>query len=638
MEIPEGRDPGVVTRPLALPGAAASAAGRTGARVRLAAALGLALPLAMAVFLRFYRLAETGQNLYYAAAVRSMLDSWRNFFFVSFDPGGRLMVDKPPLGLWLQTGVAKLLSFDYWTLALPQALAGSFAVAMVFALVRKRYGTLCATVAASALAVAPVSVASARNNSFDTLTMFLVLAAAAALIRAREARRSRWLVLCATMLGLGFNAKMGAALVPLPAFALYYVYGNPLAFRALVARGALFGSVLLVVALAWIVPVAATPAASRPTIYNGQGNNIWALTVEYNGAWRVFGGKPPPGLRGEGPPPGSAADLLTVAAGTPAPGPQRLLSGRLGRQLGWFFPFAVVGLAGSLHSADRRARPTALLWTSWFVLAFVLFSAAAIVVPQYLESMAAPAVILFAVGFTTVHRWLRARERRAFVTLAANAAFATILAAAAGPPLAVFVPAAVAVAALVAALASLSAASGWRLAAPVALAALFVSALAGPAAWSFATAAQAATGSATRYPAGDPGSLRNYPAAPGGDAPRPASIAADPVLGYLLANAPPGGILVAGERALSGDAARYILLSNRPLLTLDAYQGDEVAAAADLERLVAADRLRFLELPPSGPWTGAGPLGRWFLAHCTDITGPGLRPLDGYSRLYRCRP
>ena len=42
-------------------------------------------------------------NLYYAAAIRSMLQSWHNFFFVSYDPGGFVSVDKPPLGFWIQT-------------------------------------------------------------------------------------------------------------------------------------------------------------------------------------------------------------------------------------------------------------------------------------------------------------------------------------------------------------------------------------------------------------------------------------------------------------------------------------------------------------------------------------------------------
>ena len=60
--------------------------------------LALALIPLLAFSLRVYDLSGTGQNLYYAAAVRSMLDAWHNFVFASFDPGGSLTIDKPPLG------------------------------------------------------------------------------------------------------------------------------------------------------------------------------------------------------------------------------------------------------------------------------------------------------------------------------------------------------------------------------------------------------------------------------------------------------------------------------------------------------------------------------------------------------------
>src|SRR5262245_34288787 len=39
-------------------------------------------------------------NAYYAATVRRMLTTWRNFCFASFDPGGFVTVDKPPVGFW----------------------------------------------------------------------------------------------------------------------------------------------------------------------------------------------------------------------------------------------------------------------------------------------------------------------------------------------------------------------------------------------------------------------------------------------------------------------------------------------------------------------------------------------------------
>lgn len=50
---------------------------------------GSVLCVVLALFLDLFRLGERGySNLYYAAAVRSMLINWHNFFFVSFDPDG----------------------------------------------------------------------------------------------------------------------------------------------------------------------------------------------------------------------------------------------------------------------------------------------------------------------------------------------------------------------------------------------------------------------------------------------------------------------------------------------------------------------------------------------------------------------
>src|SRR5260370_13427250 len=57
----------------------------------------------ISIFMNFYQLGQNGfANLYYAAAIRSMLDNLHNFFYVAFDPGGFVSIDKPPLGFWLQ--------------------------------------------------------------------------------------------------------------------------------------------------------------------------------------------------------------------------------------------------------------------------------------------------------------------------------------------------------------------------------------------------------------------------------------------------------------------------------------------------------------------------------------------------------
>ena len=80
--------------------------------------------LSLAVFLHFFLLDQEGfANTYYAAAVKSMLMSWHNFFFASFDPAGFVSVDKPPLGLWVQALSARVLGFSGFSLLLPQALA-----------------------------------------------------------------------------------------------------------------------------------------------------------------------------------------------------------------------------------------------------------------------------------------------------------------------------------------------------------------------------------------------------------------------------------------------------------------------------------------------------------------------------------
>src|SRR6478609_5612515 len=57
-------------------------------------------------------------NLYYAAAVRSMMQNWHAFYFASLDSKGFVSIDKPPLGFWIQTGSALLFGFQGWSILL----------------------------------------------------------------------------------------------------------------------------------------------------------------------------------------------------------------------------------------------------------------------------------------------------------------------------------------------------------------------------------------------------------------------------------------------------------------------------------------------------------------------------------------
>src|SRR4029077_1774493 len=120
---------------------------------------------------------------------KSMLHSLHNFFFVSFDPGGLVSIDKPPLALWVQTASAKVFGFSPLALLLPQAIGGVIAVAVMSRILARRCGPPAALAAALALAVFPSFVAVSRENSVDTLLILLLLLASAALLRAIETGR-----------------------------------------------------------------------------------------------------------------------------------------------------------------------------------------------------------------------------------------------------------------------------------------------------------------------------------------------------------------------------------------------------------------------------------------------------------------
>src|SRR6266513_1971543 len=141
--------------------------------------LALAGVMLISIFMNFYQLGQNGfGNLYYAAGVRSMLDNWHTFFFVSYDPGGFVTIDKPPLGFWLQVASAKILGFTPFSVFLPQAIAGVLSVLLLYYLVRRHFDVVAGLLAALALALSPISVVTNRNITIDsTLALVLLLGA-----------------------------------------------------------------------------------------------------------------------------------------------------------------------------------------------------------------------------------------------------------------------------------------------------------------------------------------------------------------------------------------------------------------------------------------------------------------------------
>jgi len=183
--------------------------------------------MAVSFGLHMYNIQSIGDaNAYYTGAVKSMLQSWSNFFFVAAEPGGSVTVDKPPLGLWIEAIFAYFLGVSGFSVSLPNILAGVFGIPVLYQLVKKYMGWLAGLIAALVMAFTPVYVATNRNNTMDGLLVFFLLLAAWAFIKGTESGKLRWVLLGAFIVGLGFNIKMLQAFLPLPAFYALYFLGS----------------------------------------------------------------------------------------------------------------------------------------------------------------------------------------------------------------------------------------------------------------------------------------------------------------------------------------------------------------------------------------------------------------------------
>ena len=166
-------------------------------------------------------------NEYYAGAVRSMASSWHAFLFGSLDAGGVMTVDKPPMALWVQALSVRVFGFNSLAMLVPQALMGVASVGLVYDLVRRRFGRAGGFAAGAVLALTPIAVAVSRHNNPDALLVLCVVGALWGVVRALEDGRVRWLVVAGACVGLGFEAKMGAALLVVPALFVAWLWAAP---------------------------------------------------------------------------------------------------------------------------------------------------------------------------------------------------------------------------------------------------------------------------------------------------------------------------------------------------------------------------------------------------------------------------
>ncbi|MGC9221683.1 MAG: ArnT family glycosyltransferase [Solirubrobacteraceae bacterium] len=344
-------------------------------------------------------------NAYYAAAVKSMSTSWHNFLFNSFDPSGIMTIDKPPLAFWIQALSARIFGFNSWSLLVPDALMGVGTVVVIYDLVHRRFGRLAGFVAGATLTITPIQVAMARDNNPDMTVIFCSVLALWFAQRGFETGRTRWLAWAGVFVGLGFEAKMGVAVIIVPGIVLAWLWTAPHGLWRSMRQLLCAGAPMLVVGLAWPLLVSLTPAINRPYISGTSANSIWQLITVYNGLGRVTGQAGGPGS--------SVGGAATVFGGSP--GVFRLLNSELGGQTGWLLGFAAVSLVGLVSLRRMRRSDPGTAWTisvgSAFVLSALVFSfAGGIFHPYYVSFLAPFNAALVGAGVAMVGK--RARHAR----------------------------------------------------------------------------------------------------------------------------------------------------------------------------------------------------------------------------------
>ncbi|MBJ7464781.1 MAG: glycosyltransferase family 39 protein [Mycolicibacterium sp.] len=320
-------------------------------------------------------------NSFYSAAVQAGSQNATAWIFGSSDAANAITVDKTPAALWVMGLSARLFGFSSWSVLVPQALMGVASVALLYAAVRRAGGPGAALLAGAAFASTPVAALMFRFNNPDALLVLLLVAAAYCVQRACAPDAGRWwLVAVGALAGFAFLAKMLQAFLVLPAFAAAYLICAAAPLRTRLLRlGA--GIAALVVSGGWyLLLVELWPAEHRPFIGGSQNNSIVELALGYNGVGRLTGAET-----------GGLGNLnFDVGWG-------RLLGNGMGADIGWLLPAALI-CAGAGFVLTRRAprtdptRAALIIWAGWLVVTAAVFSYANGIVHSYYTVALAPAI------------------------------------------------------------------------------------------------------------------------------------------------------------------------------------------------------------------------------------------------------
>lgn len=367
----------------------------------------------LGIFLRCYRLESTGSdyllgNSYYAAAVKSMIQSPYNFWYAAAEPGGAVTVDKPAFGLWFQGISALLLGINSLALALPQAAAGILCIALIYAIVRRQGGETAGLLAAFVYTIMPVSIAIDRNNTMDSILMLFLLLATLAFTKAIKTNKLRWLLAGGLMLGLGFNVKMLQAFLIVPALILFYLLGAQHHWWKKLLYLAAMTLVLLSISFSWALAVDLTPPEDRPYVGGSINNSVTDLALGYNGIVRLFGRfKSFPGVQfPDIVPPELQRDRgRDFYQEVGMAGVWRLFTQPLVGDVSWLLPAAVLaGLFAFFKTQQEQrfsqAAAALMLWGSWLLLCMIFFSISGMMHAYYVVMLGPPVAALTGIGLS----------------------------------------------------------------------------------------------------------------------------------------------------------------------------------------------------------------------------------------------
>jgi 4-amino-4-deoxy-L-arabinose transferase-like glycosyltransferase len=471
-------------------------------------------------------------------------------------------------------------------------VAGVLSILILYSLVSRLFGANSGLIASLILAVTPISVATARNNTIDSLLVFTVLAATWMLFKALEHKEgSRWMYASAVMVGLAFNIKMLEAYLVLPAFVILVILARRITRREKLKQFLIAGVILIVVSLTWAIIVDLTPINLRPYVGSTKHNSVLELMLQHNAVDRFNG----------------------------VSNPFRLFTHDLGGQISWLLPLSLLSAVFILWKIPLQRlkrfklslqQQNVLFWLAWLIPMTVSFATATLFHRYYTVMMAPSIAALSGIGLVRLWSVAVQRKRSGWILFAAIAVLAMFAITIAWSYLQLRMFLSFTIGGL--ALASLIALSVilLRNQVPVfirtfAKVTCLLALLAGPFVWAATPAVFGATGS---DPVAGPELIHRQ-------VPNPETMQDEKLTDFLLAHYIKGHFLVATLKAET--ASPFILDTGLPVLTMGGYSGsDPILTQANLQLLAQNGIIQYFLVSKTAMLDKNKYYAAWIQQHC----------------------